>query len=97
MNITGKKLINSCPTRWNSTYEMLDRILKLWWPITAVLSDETVKKRSDRYLELRTEQLKLTEDTVDVLEPFAIATTFFSYEENVSISSDFAIFAWITR
>ena len=44
MNITGKKLINSCPTRWNSTYEMLDRILKLWWPITAVLSDETVKE-----------------------------------------------------
>ena len=91
MNITGKKLINSCPTRWNSTYEMLDRILKLWWPITAVFSDETVTKRSDRYLELRTEQWKLTEDIVDVLEPFAIATTFFSYEENVSISSDFAI------
>ena len=45
MNITGKKLINSCPTRCNSTYEMLDRILKLWWPITAVLSDETVKKK----------------------------------------------------
>ena len=44
MNITGKELINSCSTRWNSTYEMLDRILKLWWPITAVLSDETVKK-----------------------------------------------------
>ena len=55
---------------------MLDRILKLWWPITAVLSDETVTKRSDRYLELRTEQWKLTEDTVDVLEPFAIATTY---------------------
>ena len=70
---------------------MLDRILKLWWPITAVLSDEKVKKRSDRYLELRTEQWKLTEDTVDVLEPFAIATKFISYEENISISSDFAI------
>ena len=41
--------------------------------------------------------METTEDTVDVLEPFAIATTFFSYEENVSISSDFAIFAWITR
>ena len=91
MNITGKKLIYSCPTRWNSTYEMLDRILKLQWPITAVLSDETVTKRSNRYLELRTEQWKLTEDIVDVLEPFAIATTFFSYKESVSISSDFAI------
>ena len=70
---------------------MLDHILKLRWPITAVLSDETITKRSDRYLELKTEQWKLTEDIVDVLEPFAIATTFFSYEENVSISSDFTI------
>ena len=53
MNITAKKLINSCPTRWNSTYEMLERVLKLRWPITAVLSDATITKRSDRYLILR--------------------------------------------
>ena len=91
MNITAKKLINSCPTRWNSTYEMLERVLKLHWPIAAVLSDATITKRSDRYLDLKTEQWKLTEDIVAVLEPFTIATTFFSYEENVSISSVFAI------
>ena len=91
MNITSKKLINSCPTRWNSTYEMLQRVLKLRWPITAVLSDDTTTKRSDRYLDLKTEQWKLTEDLVAVLEPFTIATTFFSYEENVAISSVFAI------
>jgi len=91
MNITAKKLINSCPTRWNSTYEMLQRVLKLRWPVTAVLSDDTITKRSDRYLDLKTEQWKLTEDLVAVLEPFTIATTFFSYEENVSISSVFAI------
>ena len=91
MNINAKKLINSCPTRWNSTYEMLQRVLKLRWPITAVLSDETITKRSDQYLDLKTEQWKLTKDMVAVLEPFTIATTFFSYEENVSISSVFAI------
>ena len=90
MNITAKKLINSCPTMWNSTYEMLQRVLKLHWPITAVLSDDTTK-RSDRYLNLKTEQWKLTEDLDAVLEPFTIVTTFFSYEENVSISSVFAI------
>ena len=70
---------------------MFERLLKLHWPITAVLSDETITKRSDRYLYLKTEQWKLTEDIVAVLEPFTIATTFFSYEENVSISSVFAI------
>ena len=74
---------------------MLERVLKLRCPITAVLSDETVTKRSDRYLDLKTEPWKLTEDIVAVLEPFSIATTFFSYEENVSISSVFAILLWI--
>ena len=56
MNITAEKLINSCPTRWNSTYEMLQCVLKLLWPVTAVLSDDTITKRSDRYLDLKTEQ-----------------------------------------
>ena len=29
MNMSCKKLVTSCATRWNSTYEMLDRLLKL--------------------------------------------------------------------
>ena len=56
-----------------------------------MLSDETITKRSDRYLDIKTEQWKLVEDLAAVLEPYTIATTFFSYEENVSISSVFAI------
>ena len=91
MNISCKKLVTSCATRWNSTYEMLDRLLKLRWPITAVLSDNEVMKVSDRYLDLRTEQWKLAEDLVPILELFSIATTFFSYEENVSLSVVFPI------
>ena len=79
------------PTNRNSTYEMLDRLLKLRWPITAVLSDNEVTKVSDRYLDLRTEQWKLAEDLIPILELFSIATTFFSYEENVSLSAVFPI------
>jgi len=63
-NTDAKKLINSCATRWNSTYEMLECLLKLCWPIVAVLSDELVTKRSDRYLDFKTEQWKLVEDLV---------------------------------
>ena len=47
-----KALQQDVATRWNSTYEMLDRILKLQWPITTVLSDET-KPKSDQYLDLK--------------------------------------------
>ena len=91
MSMSGKKLVTSCVTRWNSTYEMLDRLLKLRWPITAVLSDAEVTKVSDRYLDLKSEQWTLAEDLVTILEPFSIATTFFSYEENVSLSAVFPI------
>ena len=91
MKIDAKKLINSCATRWNSTYEMFAHLLKLRWPVIAVLSDESVTKRSDHYLDLKSEQWKLAEELVPVLEHFSIATTFFSSEENVSISSVFAI------
>ena len=91
MSMSGKKLVTSCVTRWNSTYEMLDRLLKLRWPITAVLSDGEVTKVSDRYLDLKSEQWKLAEDLVTILEPFSIATTFFSYEENVSMSAVYPI------
>ena len=91
MNMSGKKLINSCVTRWNSTYEMLDRLLKLRWPINAVLSDSKVTKPSDRYLDLKSEQWKLVEELVEALENFSTATTFLSYEENVSMSGVFPI------
>ena len=91
MNMSCKKLVTSCATRWNSTYEMLDRLMKLRWPITAVLSDNEVTKVSDRYLDLRTEQWKLAEDLVPILELFNIATNFFSFEENVSLSAVFPI------
>jgi len=74
--MTGKKLINSCVTRWNSTYEMLHRLVKLRWPETAVLSDSQVTKSSDRYLDLKSEQWKLAEELIEVLEIFCIATTF---------------------
>ena len=91
MDVNGRKLVKACVTRWNLSYEMLDHLLKLRWPVTAVLSDEEVTKRSDHSLDLKSEQWKLAEDLVKILEPFNIATTFLSYEENVSISSVFPI------
>ena len=47
----ARKLINSCATRWNSTYKMLIRISKCRWLIMAILSDETITKRNDQYLD----------------------------------------------
>ena len=33
MGVDCKKLVTSCATRWNSSYLMLERLLKLRWPI----------------------------------------------------------------
>ena len=57
------------------------------WPVSAVLSCERLTKRSDQYFDLRNDQWTLAEELVKVLEPFEVATTFFSYEENFSLSS----------
>ena len=91
MNLAQKKLVKSCATLWNSQLAMLERLLELRLPIAAVLSDEEVTKRSDCHLDLKKEQWTLAEDLVKVLEPFRIATSFLSYEENVFISSVFAV------
>ena len=87
MNMTEKKLVKDVATRWNSTFYMLERLLELRWPVTAVLSDETVTKRADHYLDLQSDQWALATDLVDTLRPFEVATTFFSYEENTSLSA----------
>jgi len=86
METSSKKLIQDCSTRWNSSFYMLERLVEMRWPISAVLSDENVTKRSDRSLDLKSEQWTLAEELVKVLRPFEVATTFFSYEANSSLS-----------
>ena len=86
MNLPQNKLITACVTRWNSNYDMLSRLLEMRWPVSAVLSDETVTKRSDRYLDLKTEHWTLAEELVAVLQPFKVATVFLQYEHNSSLS-----------
>ena len=54
----------------------------------------SVTKRSDHSLDLRSEQWALAEELVKVLRPFEVATTFFSYEENFSLS---ACDLWLSR
>ena len=71
------KVQQDCPTHWNSTFYMIRSLLENRWPITAVLSDETITKRQYRYLDLTCENWLLLEDLFKVLEPLEIATVFF--------------------
>ncbi|XP_022520027.2 zinc finger BED domain-containing protein 4-like [Astyanax mexicanus] len=86
-NVVEHSLTQDIATRWNSTCEMLDRLLEQRWPVTAVLSDPSITKKGDRTLDLSTEQWKLAQDLVEVLRPLITLTEVLSQEENVSLSS----------
>ena len=55
---------------------MLKRILEVRWPISAVLGDESITKKADRALDLRSEQWTLTEDLLPCLQKIEIASLF---------------------
>ena len=65
---------------------MLQHLIEMRWPITAVLSDESVTKCSDKHLDLITAQWSLAEELVEILEPFDVATTVPCGEEKSTIS-----------
>ena len=91
MSITPCKLKQDCPTRWNSTLYMIKTLLSNRWPVSAVLSDETVTKRQYRYLDLRNEQWELLEELVKPLQFFETATVYLSADINVSSSCVYPI------
>jgi len=71
-----KKLIQHCKTRWNSVYDMFERLVELRWPVCAVLSDRNVVKPSDaKTLELKDEHWQLMSDLLPVLQPLQVATS----------------------
>ena len=80
------KLQQDCPTHWNSTFYMIRSLLENRWPITAVLSDETITKQQYYYLDLTSENWLLLEDLFKVLEPLEIATVVFIRENHISLS-----------
>lgn len=78
MGTPPRKLQQDCPTHWNSTYYMIKSLLNSKWPITAVLSDESVTKRQYCYLDLSSDNWLTLEDLSKVLEPLEVATVFLS-------------------
>lgn len=92
-NVPGKlKLIQYGRTRWNSIFDMFERLLQLRWPLTAVLSDRTVTKFSDaKTLDLKAEMWTLMENLLPILKQLKIANTLFCSQNNVSISCVFPI------
>ena len=92
-----RKVIQDVPTRWNSSYYMLERLIDLRMPIIAVLTDKNISKQSDAELDLTAHQWLLADSLVTVLKPFELATTLLSAEENVSLSCILPIMEGLNR
>lgn len=86
-NVPQHKLVQDVVNHWNSVYLMLDRLIEQKGPVSAVLTDEIVSKRSDRDLELSTSQWRTAEDIVAVLKPMITLTELLSEENNASLSA----------
>uniref|UniRef100_A0A2H1V4M5 SFRICE_019699 n=1 Tax=Spodoptera frugiperda TaxID=7108 RepID=A0A2H1V4M5_SPOFR len=80
MNLPLLKLKQECPTRWNSCFDMLERILKIK---DAVISTIALT-RSD--LNIQTVEWDLISKIVPILRPFYEVTLEISAEQNVSLS-----------
>ena len=74
-----KKLVQDVSTRWNSTLDMLKRMLDLTPAVHATLSDVKLKNSSTRYLYTFDDQ-ELVEALIKLLSPFKDATEFMSSE-----------------
>ena len=79
-------LIQDCPTRWNSTYYMMERLQDSRRHLTDVLLDDTVSKAADRKLLLQDHEWDLLEELLPILSPLEMATKELSADKYVSIS-----------
>ena len=56
------------------------------WPISAVLSDDSITKRSDQHFDLSSAHLLLAEELVNVLEPIDMSTNVLCSEVTCMVS-----------
>ncbi|XP_049451338.1 E3 SUMO-protein ligase ZBED1-like isoform X1 [Epinephelus fuscoguttatus] len=76
------QLINDCPTRWNSTYDMICRAADQQAAVAAVIMEKKLSR-----LELSSVEWTLMEKVKDVLKPFKVATQALSTENYPTASA----------
>ena len=77
--LSGKKLIKDCPTRWSSTFLMLNRLLELKEYLKAVLEQQG-------WDDLAASVRRKIKGVVDLLHPFAKFTSLLSGDEFTTLS-----------
>ena len=77
--LSGKKLIKDCPTRWSSTFLMLNRLLELKEHLKTVLEQQG-------WDDLAASEWRKIKGVVHLLQPFAKFTSLLSGDEFTTLS-----------
>ena len=91
IHVSQHNLLQDVLTRSNSTYFMLDRLLKQCVAIYATLHDINITKPQYQLLDLKDNQWDSLSQMVVVSKPLQFATTVFSYDLNVMCSIIYAV------
>ncbi|XP_076330639.1 E3 SUMO-protein ligase ZBED1-like [Tachypleus tridentatus] len=92
IGVEPRMLIQEVATRWNSTYQMLTRLLHLRVSVMAVFYDENITKAKDRAsLVFDDAMWSVMEGAVEVLKPLAQATELLTKEKIPTSSSIYTV------
>ena len=87
IGIAQNALILDCPTRWNSIYDMFERLLEKSLAVYAVLHDQAITKSSEAWeLDLTGDQWTLLEAIVNVFKSLYMSTRLMCSEEYPALS-----------
>uniref|UniRef100_A0A1X7T6X6 Uncharacterized protein n=1 Tax=Amphimedon queenslandica TaxID=400682 RepID=A0A1X7T6X6_AMPQE len=75
-DVPKHRLIQDVVTRWNLTYDMIERVIEQQHPISATL----LQCCNLIHLEISTKEWRVLEDIIQLLKPFKVATWYLSGE-----------------
>lgn len=81
LNLPVLKLKQDCPTRWNFTYDMLQRFKKMKNAFVTTLAIENPDLNN-----ITVDEWQIIEKSIDVLDIFYVVTEFLCSEKHVSLS-----------
>ena len=85
LKLPEMKLIQDCPTRWSSTYAMIERFIQQQAAIMAALMDNRMRHQAASYA-VEGRETALLEDMLHVLKPIKTATTLLCSESDFTLS-----------